>query len=77
MDGIDNGVNQYESDQPARYTDNTGLSSRVGKLNPAWNESFAPERQLEQFHKAMDLTGGEFMSAVKVRRRRLIPSNPC
>jgi hypothetical protein len=45
VDGIDNGVNQYESDQPARYTDNTGLSSRVGKLNPAWNESFAPERQ--------------------------------
>ena len=65
MDGIDNGVNQWESDKPAKYTDNTGLSARVGKLNPAWNEDNAPAVQLAQFHKAMALAGGEFMDAVK------------
>jgi len=65
VDGIDNGVNQFESDKPARYVDNTGLSARVGKLNPAWNEDNSPATQLAQFHKAMALAGGEFEASVK------------
>lgn len=65
VDGIDNGVNAWESDKPARYVDNTGLSARVGKLNPAWNEESTPPVQLTQFHKGMALAGGEFMDAVK------------
>jgi len=65
VDGIDNGVNMWESDKPARYVDGTGLSSRVGKLNPAWNEDFSADKQGEQFAKAMAMTGAEFMDAVK------------
>ena len=61
VDGIDNGVNMYDTDKPARYVDNTGLSARVGKLNPAWNEDFSAASQMTQFRKAMAMAGGEFV----------------
>jgi len=38
MDGIDNGVNQYPDDVQPRYQVRTDLASRVGRLNPAWND---------------------------------------
>jgi uncharacterized UPF0160 family protein len=38
IDGIDNGINQYGKDAKAMYRSRTDLSSRVGHLNPAWNE---------------------------------------
>jgi uncharacterized UPF0160 family protein len=38
IDGIDNGVLQYPADIPPKYRVRTDLSSRVGWLNPAWNE---------------------------------------
>ena len=38
IDGIDNGVQQYPADIQPRYRNRTDLSSRVGWLNPAWNE---------------------------------------
>jgi uncharacterized UPF0160 family protein len=38
IDGIDNGVTQYISSEPARYKSRTDLSARVGGLNPRWNE---------------------------------------
>ena len=65
VDGIDNGVNMYDTDAPAKYSDNTGLSARVGKLNPAWNEDNSPATQMTQFTKAVALTGSEFDEAVK------------
>ena len=65
VDGIDNGVNMYDTDAPAKYSDNTGLSARVGKLNPAWNEDNSPATQMTQFTKAVALTGSEFDDAVK------------
>jgi urease accessory protein len=40
IDGIDNGVTQYVSSEPARYRSRTDLSSRVGGLNPRWNEAW-------------------------------------
>lgn len=40
IDGIDNGVTQYVSSEPARYKSRTDLSARVGSLNPRWNEAF-------------------------------------
>lgn len=39
IDGIDNGVSQYPSDLSPKYRSRTDLSSRVGWLNPAWNEN--------------------------------------
>lgn len=38
IDGIDNGISQYPNDIQPKYRSRTDLSSRVGWLNPAWNE---------------------------------------
>jgi uncharacterized UPF0160 family protein len=40
LDGIDNGITQYTNDIKPKYRNHTDLSSRVGWLNPAWNEPF-------------------------------------
>jgi len=74
VDGIDNGVSQYDSDKPARYANHTGLSSRVGSLNPRWNEPDPPERYDEQFAKAMALAGGEFLAAVRYAGEAWLPA---
>ena len=65
VDAIDNGVNMYDTDAPARYENNTGLSARVGKLNPPWNEPTSPEIYYDQFLKAVAVTGKEFVDATK------------
>ena len=65
VDAIDNGVNMYDTDAPARYENNTGLSARVGKLNPPWNEPTSPEIYYDQFLKAVAVTGAEFVDATK------------
>jgi uncharacterized UPF0160 family protein len=38
IDAIDNGIGQYGKDATPLYRSRTDLSSRVGHLNPAWNE---------------------------------------
>jgi uncharacterized UPF0160 family protein len=38
IDAIDNGISQYPTDIKPRYRSRTDLSSRVGALNPAWNQ---------------------------------------
>lgn len=40
LDGVDNGITQYPNDIQPKYRSRTDLSSRVGWLNPAWNEPF-------------------------------------
>ncbi|PAA87143.1 hypothetical protein BOX15_Mlig029752g2, partial [Macrostomum lignano] len=60
IDAIDNGLKQYPNatEQPL-YTVHTGLSARVGHLNPWWNATDGePEDTL--FAKAMELVGTEF-----------------
>ena len=62
IDAIDNGINQYVSDQPPKYVNNTGLSSRVGRLNLDWLEpDQTAENENHAFQRAMELAGGEFM----------------
>lgn len=41
IDGIDNGV--AVADAPMKYSVSTTLSSRVGHLNPSWNQPNTPE----------------------------------
>jgi len=65
VDAVDNGVNQYDTDSPQKYEINTGLSARVGKLNPPWNEPTSPEIYYTNFLKAVSLTGEEFVAATK------------
>jgi len=65
IDGIDNGVNQYDCSTPARYENHTGLSSRVGTFNPKWNEEATPALSNAQFAKASELAGSEFADTVR------------
>ncbi|KAL0204787.1 hypothetical protein P9112_000094 [Eukaryota sp. TZLM1-RC] len=62
IDGIDNGVSQYDTDVPKRYSISTDLSSRVKNLNPCWNQSVVDVDHL--FAKAVHLVGVEFWDAL-------------
>jgi len=72
LDAIDNGISQYPDDVEAAYCVNTDLSSRVGKLNPRWNED--GKDILERFQKAMEMAGSEFVSAVQYLDKGWLPA---
>mmetsp|Transcript_27509 Transcript_27509/g.27175 ORF Transcript_27509/g.27175 Transcript_27509/m.27175 type:complete len:308 (+) Transcript_27509:58-981(+) len=57
LDGIDNGVPQYRNSEHELYKENTGLASRISRLNPSWNK---PEDPMPRFIKAMELAGEDF-----------------
>ena len=62
IDAIDNGINQYDTDQPPRYLNNTHLSARVGRLNLDWiDPDQSSEKENEAFQWAMALVGSEFL----------------
>ncbi|KAF8755255.1 Metal-dependent protein hydrolase [Rhizoctonia solani] len=61
IDGIDNGVLQYPSEISPAYRSRTDISSRVGHLNPRWNESVDSDGVDARFQKASELTGTEFL----------------
>jgi len=72
IDGIDNGVSMYSTALKPAYTINTDLSSRVGNLNPSWNEA---DVDLDsRFKQAMELTGKEFLDAVQFVAKSWIPA---
>lgn len=62
IDGIDNGIEV--ADGELKYVISTTLSSRVGKLNPSWNDDQSAEYANQQFLKAVALTGNEFVDHV-------------
>jgi len=62
IDGIDNGVERYSTEVKSNYSVSTDLSSRVGFLNPRWNEPH-PDPD-SGFHRAVEMTGAEFMDRV-------------
>jgi len=64
VDAVDNGISQWESDQPPKYTNSTDLSGRVGKLNPHWNEEWNAAVLYERFLSAKTLAGVEFLDSV-------------
>jgi uncharacterized UPF0160 family protein len=74
IDGIDNGVTQYESDKPARYKSRTDLSARVGALNPRWNETFDDAKLDEKFQVASALTGSEFLGKLNYLSEAWLPA---
>ncbi|CAA6656359.1 unnamed protein product [Spirodela intermedia] len=74
IDAIDNGINQYDTDQPPKYVNNTGLSSRVGRLNLDWLEpDQSAKKENEAFQRAMVLAGSEFMEC-SVHARSWLPA---
>ncbi|XP_043716986.1 LOW QUALITY PROTEIN: MYG1 protein-like [Telopea speciosissima] len=75
IDAIDNGVNQYDTDQPPRFVNNTHLSSRIGKLNLDWiDPDQSAERENEAFKRAMNLAGSEFLENVQYHARSWLPA---
>ncbi|KAL7123588.1 hypothetical protein ACP275_01G114200 [Erythranthe tilingii] len=75
IDAIDNGINQYDTEQPPRYVNNTHLSSRVGKLNLDWtNPDQSSEKENEAFERAMALAGSEFLDCLRNLARSWLPA---
>ncbi|KAK3749851.1 hypothetical protein RRG08_066166 [Elysia crispata] len=70
IDGIDNGIDQYDGEP--RYRVSTNLSSRVAGLNPKWNEKNADE--MVQFKKAMQMVGAEFTDRVEYYKLTWLPA---
>ncbi|CAA2956529.1 Hypothetical predicted protein [Olea europaea subsp. europaea] len=75
IDAIDNGINQYDTDQPPRYVNNTHLSSRVGKFNLDWvDPDQSAEKENAAFERAMALAGSEFLDNVRFHARSWLPA---
>ncbi|KAG2660590.1 MYG1 protein C694.04c-like [Panicum virgatum] len=75
LDAIDNGINQYDTDQPPKYVNNTHLSSRVGRLNLDWTDpDQSPEKENAAFQQAMMLAGSEFMESVRFHVKSWLPA---
>ncbi|KAL4570610.1 hypothetical protein LXL04_026268 [Taraxacum kok-saghyz] len=75
IDAIDNGINQYDTDQPPKYVNNTHLSSRVGKFNLDWTDpDQSSEKENQAFQKAMNLAGTEFLDSVRFHVKSWLPA---
>ncbi|XP_031574301.1 UPF0160 protein MYG1, mitochondrial-like [Actinia tenebrosa] len=70
VDAIDNGVNQ--TDDLLRYEINTNLSTRVGELNPRWNDPNPNEQA--QFNKALEMVEREFLNKVLFYKDSWLPA---
>mmetsp|Transcript_29240 Transcript_29240/g.55230 ORF Transcript_29240/g.55230 Transcript_29240/m.55230 type:complete len:336 (+) Transcript_29240:97-1104(+) len=61
LDAIDNGV---EIAKNPRYSDGTGLSARVGRLNKRWNDTSESPTEDERFEKASAICGEAFVESL-------------
>ena len=67
LDAIDTGVEMVPDGCQLVYKDTTGLASRVGRLNPRWNEVDANGNSPnpdERFEEASAICGAEFLSVM-------------
>ncbi|KAM3681875.1 hypothetical protein ACJW31_12G031500 [Castanea mollissima] len=75
IDAIDNGINQYDTDKPPKYENNTNLSSRVGSLNLDWvDPDQSSDTENEAFQRAMTLAGSEFLESVQFHAKSWLPA---
>ncbi|KAF9489654.1 metal-dependent protein hydrolase [Pleurotus eryngii] len=74
IDAIDNGIAQYPADVKPLYRSRTDLSSRVGYLNPTWNEPVDAQVADVLFGKASALTGEEFLGRLKYYANAWLPA---
>ncbi|KAF8872140.1 metal-dependent protein hydrolase [Gymnopilus junonius] len=74
IDGIDNGISQYANDMKPKYRNRTDLSSRVGALNPWWNQSTDSQTVDALFEKALALTGQEFLGKLDYYANAWLPA---
>eukprot|EP00268_Persea_americana_P047384 TRINITY_DN4935_c0_g1_i2.p1 TRINITY_DN4935_c0_g1~~TRINITY_DN4935_c0_g1_i2.p1 ORF type:complete len:375 (+),score=71.27 TRINITY_DN4935_c0_g1_i2:229-1353(+) len=75
IDAVDNGINQYDTDQPPKYVNNTNLSSRIGQCNLDWMDpNQTSEKENEAFLRAMMLAGSEFLENVRFHAKSWLPA---
>ncbi|KAF7808679.1 UPF0160 protein [Senna tora] len=75
IDAVDNGINQYDTDQSPKYVNNTHLSSRVGRFNLDWTDpDQSPEKENGAFQRAMTLAGSEFLDSVRFHVKSWLPA---
>ncbi|KAL5482601.1 hypothetical protein ACEPAI_9195 [Sanghuangporus weigelae] len=74
IDAIDNGIPQYPQDAPASYKNRTDLSSRVGWLNPPWNEPKTTAEVDALFVRASAMTGEEFFNRLDYYAKSWMPA---
>lgn len=71
IDGIDNGIPQFESEP--LYNICSHISSRVSRLNIPWN-NVEKQDETAQFHRAIDLVGEEFQENIKTILEQKYPA---
>jgi uncharacterized UPF0160 family protein len=64
LDAVDTGVEAAPEGVRLLYKDSTGLSSRVSRLNPRWNEHPDEADPDTRFAQAVDICGQDFMSVM-------------
>ncbi|CAM9275139.1 unnamed protein product [Lampetra fluviatilis] len=70
VDAIDNGISQHDGEP--RYAITTGLSARVGRLNPMWND---PDHSGDKrFWKAVEMVGAEFLDRLHFYWKAWLPA---
>ncbi|KAI0778164.1 GAMM1 protein [Trametes elegans] len=74
IDAIDNGISQYPTDLKPRYRLRTDVSSRVGYLNPAWNQSVDAQTVDARFSQASALVGTEFFDRLDYYANAWLPA---
>jgi uncharacterized UPF0160 family protein len=72
IDGIDNGVPQFDGEP--QYRVNTHLSNRVKAFNPGWMDDKTPDEVDELFHKAKEYVGREFDDKVQYYGTSWLPA---
>lgn len=72
LDGIDNGIAAFAG--VPKYRSRTDLSSRVGSLNPRWNEPSNDAILDAKFETASSLAGGEFFRALDYAANAWLPA---
>ena len=72
FDGIDNGISTQQG--PALYKSRTDISSRIGYLNPRWNEEYNDQILDQRFEQASSLAGKEFLERVDYTAKAWLPA---
>lgn len=72
FDGIDNGISAQQG--TPLYRSRTDISSRIGHLNPRWNEESNDQILDERFEKASKLAGEEFLERVDYTANAWLPA---
>jgi uncharacterized UPF0160 family protein len=75
VDGIDNGVDPCDRETKHLYKIKTGISARIGHLNPTWKEDQTPESFLQRFHSGVELAQTELTGCIQRQLDLWLPAN--